>query len=146
MKPLLPLTLLALFGAAAVAWADYTELPRLLASALASATIVLFAPDSPGARPRAVLGGHLLGSGMGLLLLHGLGPGPVSLGLAVGLAVAAMLVTDTLHAPAAGNPLVIFTTRPGWLFLITPTLLGALAVVILGLLYRGLRPTGRVAK
>ncbi|AAO08004.1 membrane protein [Vibrio vulnificus CMCP6] len=52
--------------------------------------------------------------------------------LASGLAVSAMLLTKTTHPPAGANPLLIMMTGQNWYFLLTPVLLGAVIIVVIG--------------
>jgi len=51
--------------------------------------------------------------------------------LAVGTALAVMLVTRTVHPPAGSNPVIIFLTRPDWSFLLFPTLAGIMVLLFL---------------
>jgi len=51
--------------------------------------------------------------------------------LAVGTALAAMLVTRIVHPPAGSNPVIIFLTRPDWSFLLFPTLVGVIVLLFL---------------
>lgn len=103
--------------------------PWLMAPFGASCVLAFGLPDSPLAQPRALLGGHLITSAVGLLLLAWLGDAWWSQALAVGLALAAMQRARAVHAPAGANPLVVMQAHPGVEFLLTPTLLGALVIV-----------------
>jgi CBS-domain-containing membrane protein len=49
--------------------------------------------------------------------------------LAVGLALAAMQQSRTVHAPAGANPLLVMAIQPGPSFLFTPVLVGSLVIV-----------------
>ena len=60
--------------------------------------------------------------------------------LAVGLSIVAMQFTRTDHPPAGADPLLVLLTRPDWIFLGTPVLLGALVIVGTGLIFNNLRP------
>ena len=113
-----------LFSGQSVMW--------LMAPFGASAVIVFGLPDSPLARPYNVIAGHLLTATIGLVGLHVLGLTPWSLALACGLSVTAMLLTKSTHPPAGANPLVVMLTGQSWLFLVSPVLLGALVIVLLG--------------
>ena len=57
---------------------------------------------------------------------------PLTLAIATGLAVSAMLLTKTTHPPAGANPLLIMLTGQSWGFLITPVLIGAILIVLVG--------------
>ena len=86
--------------------------PYLIAPLGASATLVWMVPNSPLARGRAVIGGSLISAVIGLSVLTILSPTPWAIGLAVALAIFAMVVCDVLHAPAGALPLVIGISHP----------------------------------
>jgi len=101
--------------------------------------VILFGlPESPLAQPRNILLGHLLTAAIGLGIAALLGISPWTLGLAVGLAVAAMLATHTTHPPAGANPLLVMLTGESWEFLLTPVTLGALLILAFGFAYHRL--------
>jgi CBS-domain-containing membrane protein len=118
--------------AQAQAW---TSLALLAPAFGASCVLVFVLPDSPLAQPRNVIGGHLVSTAMGLLTFAVLGHSPLSLGVGVGLAIVAMVLTRTLHPPAGGNPIVVILTAAPLSFLFKPMLLGTLAIVLIGGLY-----------
>ena len=112
----------------------------LLLGTFAASSLLTFAyPDSPFSQPRNTVIGHLVGTAAGLASLHGLGPDWWSAGLAVGLAIALMKATRTVHPPASSNPLIVFAFKPGWSFLLFPTLTGAVLIVIIALFVHNLR-------
>ena len=111
----------------------------LLIAPFGASCVLLFArPQSPLARPRNVVGGHLLSSFIGLAVLAVAGSDPVAMGLAVGLAIAAMQATGTLHPPAGGDPLVVMAAGAGWGFLVTPVLTGSVVLVLIAYAYHRL--------
>lgn len=112
--------------------------PLLIAPFGASCVLLFTLPASPLARPRNVIGGHVLSALVGLLVLTLVGDGILAMGLGVGLAIAAMQFTGTLHPPAGGNPLVVIMTGAGWSFLALPILAGAATLVTLAFLYHRL--------
>jgi CBS-domain-containing membrane protein len=79
----------------------------------ASVVIVLGSPKAELAQPRALIGGHLVSTFIGLLIVKLLGPGPWTAALAVGLAMVAMHLTGTFHPPAGIDPLVVVVKCPG---------------------------------
>jgi len=132
--PTLAFTALSLLGAAlaigATGWlSQASHLPWLMAPFGASCVLAFGLPDSPLAQPRSIVGGHLITALVGFLVLHTLGDAWWAAALAVGLALAAMQQTRTVHAPAGANPLVVLAAQPGPEFLITPVLLGSLVIV-----------------
>lgn len=110
-------------------------LPLLIAPFGASCVLVFGAPASPFAQPRNVIGGHVVTALMGLMAVAIFGPGPLGIAAGVGLAIAAMILTDTVHPPAGANPIVVALTQAGWPFIATPVLVGATAIVVMGLAY-----------
>lgn len=111
------------------------QAPLLIAPFGASCVLVFGVPASPFARPRNVIGGHFLAALMGLLAVFFLGPGIVGTALGVGLAITVMLITDTTHPPAGAVPIVVALMKPGWFFLITPVLVGACIITMVGFAY-----------
>ncbi len=96
-----------------------------------SIVLVAGSPESPPARLKAILGGHLICALCGLATLKLGFSGSLAMSAAVGLSVGAMLATGAFHPPAGITPLVILTLSPGWDFLISPVIIGALLVVAL---------------
>jgi CBS-domain-containing membrane protein len=110
-------------------------LSLLIAPFGASCVLVFGVPASPFARPRNVIGGHLVTALVGLIAVSLFGPGPLGIAVGVGLAIAAMMVTDTVHPPAGANPIVVALSHASWSFLAAPVLLGTVAIVATGLVY-----------
>ncbi|MEE1949845.1 HPP family protein [Pseudomonas alcaligenes] len=125
----------ALAIACVASTADWLSLSLLLGSFGASCVLVFGFPDLPFSQPRNLVGGHVLSSLVGLILLHGFGPQWWALALAVGTAIALMMATRTVHPPAGSNPVIIFLAQPGWDFLLFPTLTGALLLMLVALVY-----------
>ncbi len=111
------------------------DVTLLLGSFGASCVLVYGYPDAPFAQPSNVIGGHLICTLIGLAALHGLGPQPWALALAVGCSVAAMMTTRTVHPPAGSNPVIVFLGHSGWGFLLFPVVSGVLILVLIGYLY-----------
>ncbi|MEI8593608.1 HPP family protein [Photobacterium sp. Hal280] len=104
----------------------------LMAPFGATAVLVFGVPDSPLAQPKNVIAGHLLTALIGVFFVSFVGVTPFTLALASGLAVSVMLLTKTTHPPAGANPLLIMLTGQSWSFLITPVLIGAVVMVLVG--------------
>lgn len=101
-----------------------------MASFGASCVLAFGVPDSPLAQPRSIIGGHVVSTLVGLLVLGTLGNSWWAGALAVGLALAVMQQTRTLHAPAGANPLVVLAASAPVSFLVTPVLTGAVVIVL----------------
>jgi CBS-domain-containing membrane protein len=95
-----------------------------------SIALVMGAPDAEPAQPRALIGGHIVATVVGLLVLKLTGPHAWAAALAVGLAILAMVVTGTFHPPAGINPLLAVSNNLGWSFLLVPVLAGALLLTL----------------
>lgn len=136
-------TLLAGFGGAATigclgALGDLAHLPLLIAPFGASSALVYGLPSSPLAQPRNVVGGHILAAASGLLMLSLLGPGVPAAACGVGLAIAVMMLTGTMHPPAGANPIVAGIAGVQPLFLAFPVLVGSITIVLLAIAYHRL--------
>ena len=95
-----------------------------------SIVMVMGSPQAEAAQPRALVGGHLLSTLVGLLAVKLLGPAPWVAALAVGVAMIAMHLTGTFHPPAGIDPLVIVVNDLSWGFLIAPVGAGALLLAL----------------
>ncbi|NRB36865.1 MAG: HPP family protein [Pseudomonadales bacterium] len=49
-----------------------------------------------------------------------------------------MMATGTVHPPAGSNPVIVFLSLAHWDFLLLPTLLGSLFLVVAALIYNNL--------
>ncbi len=108
----------------------------LMAPFGASAVLVFGLPQSPLAQPKNVIIGHVLTATVGLLFVQFVGVQPWSLGLATGVGISLMLLTKTTHPPAGANPILVMLLNPGWGFLITPVLVGAIIIALIGYVYK----------
>jgi CBS-domain-containing membrane protein len=121
--------------AAIAALADTLALALVLGSFGASCVLVFGYPDVPFSQPRNVIAGHAISSLVGLLCLWAFGPHWWAVAIAVATAIALMMLTRTVHPPAGSNPVIVFLTLPAWNFLLFPTLVGALVLVAVALVY-----------
>lgn len=107
----------------------------LLGSFGSTAVMVFTFPELHFSQPRSVIGGHVICTAVGLAALAWFGPAWWSLASAAALSAALMMLTRTMHPPAGSNPVIVFLATPSWSFLLLPTLLGALTMVAIALLY-----------
>jgi CBS-domain-containing membrane protein len=121
--------------------ATATATPWVLGSFGASCVLLFGYPDNPFSQPRNVIGGHFLTSMTGLAFLSILGASWWSLALALATAIALMQMTRTVHPPAGSNPVIVMLSLPGWKFLVTPTLLGAVVIIAVAVAFNNLRGT-----
>lgn len=133
-SPSLRFSLMSFIGAViaigATGWLSLMSgAPWIMASFGASCVLAFGLPESPLAQPRNIIGGHIVSTIVGLLVLHTLGNSWWAGALAVGLALVAMQQTRTLHAPAGANPLVVLAISAPVSFLVTPVVAGSIVVV-----------------
>ena len=91
-----------------------------------SIVLVLALPESPAARPRALIGGHMLSCLAGWLCLVTLGPRETVSAVAVGLASLAMISAGMLHPPAGLDAFLIATQGLPVRWIFSPVLVGTL--------------------
>jgi len=113
------------------------ELPLgawLIFSFGSSALVVFVFYTSDFAQPKNIFLGHLLSICVGILINNILPVSPLSLGLAVGLAVALMAFFKITHPPAAANPLIAIFANVSNDFILFPIVAGSLTLIILSFL------------
>ncbi|RBQ30971.1 HPP family protein [Arcobacter sp. FW59] len=111
----------------------------LVMGSFGASCVLLFGfPKSPFSQPRNVIFGHFISSLIGLFFLHFIGNDYISMALALATAIALMMATKTVHPPAGSNPLIIFLLGANWDYLVFPTLVGAIILVIVSLFYNNL--------
>ena len=121
-------------GAVAIGAMEYfaarNTIPLMAVPFATSIVLVLGSPEVDAAQPRALIGGHLISTMVGLLVLWVAGPTPWAAALAVGLAMVAMHATRTFHPPAGIDPLLVVVNAMPWSFLVVPVAAGALALAL----------------
>lgn len=115
--------------------ADYTNSPLIMGSFGASCVLLFGFPDSPFSQPKNIIAGHLFSTFIGLLFLHLIGPQWWSMALSLATALGVMIVTDTVHPPAGSNPIIVFLAGANWPFLIFPSSVGAITLVLVAVIY-----------
>ncbi|RST77500.1 HPP family protein [Siminovitchia acidinfaciens] len=116
-----------------------TSTEWLMAPFGASCVLAFGVWNAPLSQPRNIIGGHLISTFVGLAVYHTLGNESWAIGLAVGLAIAALMLTKTTHPPAGANPLVVMMGDYDWSFLFSPVLIGSVIVVVFALVINNLR-------
>ena len=104
----------------------------------ASMVLVMAVHESPLAKPTNILLGHVLSALSGVIVLYLIGDHFLALGLAVGLAIFVMIITNTIHPPAGANPIIVVLTGQGISFVLFPVAVGALMLVLFAYLYNKL--------
>ncbi len=122
--------------------ASLTQLPWILGSFGATCVLVFGFPEAPFSQPRAVIGGHLVASTIGVAAVTLCGPSWWCLAIAGSAAIMAMMALRIVHPPAGSNPIIAVVGVAHWDFILLPTLLGAVAIVLCALIYlNAVRPT-----
>jgi CBS-domain-containing membrane protein len=83
------------------------EVPLWAIPFATSIVLVMGSPEADTAQPRALVGGHLISTIVGLIFVKVCGPDPWVAALAVGLSMIAMHLSGTFHPPAGIDPLVV---------------------------------------
>ena len=104
----------------------------------ASMVLVMAVHESPLAKPKNILLGHILSALSGVIILYLIGDNFLALGIAVALAVFMMIVTDTIHPPAGANPIIVILTGQGISFVLFPVAIGAFMLVVFAYFYNKL--------
>jgi CBS-domain-containing membrane protein len=111
----------------------------LVMGSFGASCVLLFGfPKSPFSQPRNVIFGHLFSTFIGLFFLHFMGNEWWSMALALCTALGVMLATRTVHPPAGSNPIIVFLLASSWDYLIFPSLIGSIILVVVALFYNNL--------
>jgi CBS-domain-containing membrane protein len=105
--------------------------PLLMAPFGASCVLLFSVPSSPLSQPMNVIGGHVVSTLVGLLLRLYLPNEWWALAIAVGLAISLMAALRVTHPPAGADPIIVFVSDPGFLFLLQPVLIGAVGLIVI---------------
>tara|TARA_B100001123_G_scaffold363013_1_gene420497 strand:- start:151 stop:660 length:510 start_codon:yes stop_codon:yes gene_type:complete len=116
-----------------------------LAASFGSSVVVVFGyPENEFAQPKNVLLGHLICTLVGIVFVTLFKISQdrtvffLALGLAVGISVMLMMYFKITHPPAGGNTIVVMLTQDSFQFLIFPIMVGAITIIIGGIIYNRL--------
>jgi len=116
-----------------------TELGLWLIASFGATTVIVFGyNDHPFAQPKNIFFGHLLSALVGILFITFFEVSFVTIGLAVGIGVMLMMAFKITHPPAGGNPIIVMIGGVSFQFLIFPVMVGAIAIIIGGIIYNRL--------
>jgi CBS-domain-containing membrane protein len=124
------------------AFSATTAFPLVAIPFATSIVTVLGSSKAEPAQPRALVGGHLISTAVGLLIVKLCGPAAWAAALAVGLAMVAMHLTGTFHPPAGIDPLVVVVNNMSWSFLLVPVGAGALLLTLFAFVWHNLVARG----
>ena len=119
-----------------------TAFPLVAIPFATSIVTVLGSPKVDPAQPRALVGGHLVSTLVGLVIVKLCGPAAWSAAVAVGLAMVAMHLSKTFHPPAGIDPLVVVVNGMSWSFLVAPIAVGALLLALFAFAWHNLVARG----
>ena len=113
-----------------------------LAASFGSSVVVVFGyPENEFSQPKNVLLGHLLCALVGIIFVTLFNITQdrsifyLAIGLAVGISVMLMMAFKVTHPPAGGNTIVVMLTQNSFQFLIFPIMVGAITIIIGGVIY-----------
>ena len=113
-----------------------------LTASFGSSVVVVFGyPNNEFAQPKNVILGHLLCTLVGIIFVtmfkitQDRSVFFLALGLAIGISVMLMMAFKITHPPAGGNTIVVMITQDSFQFLIFPIMVGAITIVIGGIIY-----------
>jgi len=124
------------------AFSARTAFPLVAIPFATSIVTVLGSPQAAPAQPRALVGGHLISTIIGLLVVKLCGPAAWAAAVAVGLAMAAMHLSGTFHPPAGIDPLVVVVNDMSWGFLVMPVGIGVMLLVVFAYAWHNLVARG----
>ena len=101
----------------------------------ASVVLITALPESPLARPRNILFGHLISAGSGILVGAIFGVSFFTIGIAVGIAILIMMMTDKLHPPAGGNPILVMSMGLPLEYNVLPLAAGVIIVSLYSIIF-----------
>ena len=113
-----------------------TNFGLFLIASFGSSMVLLYGyPESPFAKPKNILFGHLITALIGILFYNFI-PLPIYIliPLAVGLGVGLMILLDVTHPPAGGNPIIVILGSVSFDYLFSPILTGCLIIIAFGIL------------
>ena len=113
-----------------------THFGLFLVASFGSSMVLLYGyPDSPFAKPKNILFGHLVTSAIGIIFYNYV-PLPIYIliPLAVGIGVGLMILLDVTHPPAGGNPIIVILGSVSFEYLFSPILTGCLIIIVFGIL------------
>jgi CBS-domain-containing membrane protein len=105
----------------------------------ASLFLVIAVPESAMAQPRALLGGQVLCAAISIAVMHFLPWPELVVAGAFFLSVAAMILTRTVHAPAAATIYFVIVSHASWEMIFVPIAAGSVFVIVMGAMINRLR-------
>jgi CBS-domain-containing membrane protein len=117
------------------AFSTRAAIPLMAIPFATSIVLVMGSPDVEAAQPRALVGGHIVATIVGLIVVKVAGPEPWAAAVAVGLSIMAMHLTRTFHPPAGIDPLLVVVNNMSWSFLLVPVAVGAILLALFAFIW-----------
>ena len=117
------------------AFSTRASIPLMAIPFATSIVLVMGSPDVEAAQPRALIGGHIVATIVGLIVVKVAGPEPWAAAVAVGLSIMAMHLTRTFHPPAGIDPLLVVVNNMSWSFLLVPVAVGAILLALFAFIW-----------
>lgn len=114
--------------------------PLILAPIGGSAVYLIALTDSDESQPRALFGGHLGSTVIGILCFWLFGDAIWVSVIAVVAAMAFMMIPRTIHPPAGANPLIMVHHHAGIFSLLQPVGVGVITLILVAILWSRVRP------
>ena len=110
----------------------------LIASFGSTVVVVFGYPNNEFAQPKNIFFGHLLTAFVGVVFVTFSEVNFVTMGLAVGIATMLMIALNITHPPAGANPIAVMIGGVSFQFLVFPIMVGAITIIIGGIIYNSL--------
>ena len=117
------------------AFSTRAAIPLMAIPFATSIVLVMGSPEVEAAQPRALVGGHIVATIVGLIVVKVAGPEPWAAAVAVGLSIMAMHLTRTFHPPAGIDPLLVVVNNMSWSFLLVPVAVGAILLALFAFIW-----------
>jgi CBS-domain-containing membrane protein len=125
--------------------AIYLGYPMALGPIGASCLLIFGAHNGPFSQPRHIIGGHLFSTFASLVIWDMFGRNFLTIGITLAIVIILMVLTNTIHPPAAASAIVAMNTGAGWGFILC-IILCSLCLLAISLLYNNLFQTRQYPK
>jgi CBS-domain-containing membrane protein len=119
--------------------------PMALGPIGASCLLIFGAHNGPFSQPRQIIGGHLFSTFASLVIWDIFGRNYLTIGITLAIVIILMVLTSTIHPPAAASAIVAMNTGAGWGFILC-IILCSLCLLAISLLYNNLFQTRQYPK
>ncbi|QGQ48396.1 HPP family protein [Metabacillus sediminilitoris] len=111
--------------------------PMALGPIGASCLLIFGAHNGPFSQPRHIIGGHFIATFASLAIWDVFGKNFLTIGITLAVVIILMMVTGTIHPPAAASAIVAMNTGAGWGFILC-MFICSLSLIVISLFYNNL--------